>query len=773
MAGWARGKRHIIRGIAAVVACMAVVTSAHAQGSTPYAPTGPIKEAPLPDLTVPENAAEPAPRNNQLPPVTPSAPHGQGDISPDVIGTDGKERSVPIEGDALQRLIDATPDQSPSKPADDASGKNSDANPQPQNRVPGTANNPAPVDAQMAPSPPVYRGTPLAPEISWRVENSFRFFANPGATEMHRKIYEALSSAEKRTPVLSVERKLAAQFPRGWAAKIVDDTCWSAAINKHRCKEAADFLEPHKHRVVVTLQGVAEASTVECTWSTVPNDSKGKLAPETFLRTCNEPFIIEVPYPEGSEVTVSVGGIELQRASIQVQDLLIVGMGDSFASGEGNPDVPVKFSRDRDTTYGDASKEATIDGYPARAGAWKQIGDKAFIKGNAQWLDQACHRSLYSHQLRAALQLAIEDPHRAVTYVGLACSGAEITAGLFLRYKGNEWVPNPPDLSQVSAAAVAQCGKKAAEAQDLPEAYHNKGAVPELKGLVLNKCPVETARKIDLLFLSIGGNDIGFSRLLANAILADQSTLRKLGGWFGQVYGLALAEGQLANLSERYKALNRALHYILHIPWNESNRILLTGYPGLALLGDGSQVCPDGTAGMEVVSDFRLSAAKAREGIWVSDKLHRIMKSSAQEHGWTFVEHHRKDFVDRGICAGFTDNAFSIADDLRLPHKINGQWAPYNPADYPPYAKRQRWFRTPNDAFMTGNFHVAPSILQKALKLNSLSFFQLILAATYSGAFHPTAEGQAAIADALVEQARSVLERHGQNVHSQSQQSDR
>jgi len=30
-----------------------------------------------------------------------------------------------------------------------------------------------------------------------------------------------------------------------------------------------------------------------------------------------------------------------------------------------------------------------------------------------------------------------------VTFVGLACSGAEITAGLFLRYKGNEWVPNP------------------------------------------------------------------------------------------------------------------------------------------------------------------------------------------------------------------------------------------------------------------------------------------------------------------------------------------
>ncbi len=103
-----------------------------------------------------------------------------------------------------------------------------------------------------------------------------------------------------------------------------------------------------------------------------------------------------------------------------------------------------------------ASAPATGDltGYPARIGPWKQIGDKAFIQENARWIDQGCHRSLYSHQLRAALQLGLEDDHRAVTYVGVACSGSEVTFGLFLRYAGNEWVPNPPDMSQISAIAV-------------------------------------------------------------------------------------------------------------------------------------------------------------------------------------------------------------------------------------------------------------------------------------------------------------------------------
>ena len=131
-------------------------------------------------------------------------------------------------------------------------------------------------------------------------------------------------------------------------------------------------------------------------------------------------------------------------------------------------------------------------GYPARIGDWRAIGDKKFIEENARWQDQACHRSLYSHQLRAALQLAIEDPHRAVTFVGVACSGAETVFGLFLRYKGHEWVPNPPELSQISALAEAQCAGRDAPDYDLPEAYHINGKVPELKGgLVLKKCDAE------------------------------------------------------------------------------------------------------------------------------------------------------------------------------------------------------------------------------------------------------------------------------------------
>ncbi len=598
------------------------------------------------------------------------------------------------------------------------------------------------------------------PRIIWRVENPFRFFTDPADTEMHRATFAALSGLERSSPVLSAEHALAARHDgQGWAATMFERTCWNAVRNRHECPGIRDYLYPQSHRVYVELIDVEDAGTVDCSWLADARDGRARGAPITV--PCDQPVVLDVAYPAGAEISVDVGGVTVARTLARVTDLLIVGLGDSFAAGDGNPDVPVRFSRERAADYGLMSKDKKLIGYPARMGAWREIGDQAFIEENARWLDQACHRSLYSHQLRAALQLAIEDPHRAVTYIGFACSGAEIVNGLFLRYKGHEWVPNPPELSQISAVAEAQCGRHEAPAYDLPEAYHLNGRVPELKGgLVLRKCDPEHARRIDLLLLSIGGNDIGFSRLLANAVLADQSILRQLGGWFGEVYGFLEANAELDRLEDRYKSLNRALHNILHIPWAESDRIVLTTYPPLALLEDGRSVCPDGRAGMTVLQDFALSEIKAKDSTVAARRLNDIMEDAGRQHRWTVARTHNKAFRGRGICAGWIDNAFSSVDDLRLPRKIGDQWEPYNPADWKPYAARQRWFRTPNDAFMTGNFHVSASLMQKVLKLQSLSWFQLMLASIYSGAFHPTAEGQAAIADSVVVEARRVLAKY-------------
>jgi hypothetical protein len=181
----------------------------------------------------------------------------------------------------------------------------------------------------------------------------------------------------------------------------------------------------------------------------------------------------------------------------------------------------------------------------------------------------------------------------------------------------------------------------------------------------------------------------------------------------------------------------------------------------MALLDDGSTACPTGNEGMTVLPGlFLLSESKAREGNVTAERLHGTMEDAARQHGWTFVDAHRQMFRGRGICTGYTVEPLTPDDETRLPRLADGQWAPYNPSEWRAYAPRRRWFRTPNDAFMTGNFHVSESLMQKVMKAQNLAWMQPLLASVYSGAFHPTAQGQAVIADAVLEKARAVLAKY-------------
>ena len=604
-------------------------------------------------------------------------------------------------------------------------------------------------------------------EIAWQLKNPFRFFSDPQDLERHREAFAWLTPEEREVPVLSLERRLARHHPMGWATLMKGPTCWDTKRNRHRCPDGRRYLHPTSHVIVAHAKGVADAPGDLCRWQvTTRRDMRPRRtrrrARQKVMRhagPCLDPVEFEIPYPAGADVVVESTSGRRAATRIRVRDVFIVGIGDSFGSGEGNPDHPVRFSDRRAADYGTLGDDLVLAGYPARLGNWREIGDKRFRQSAAKWLDRACHRSLYSYQLRSALQLALENPRRAVTFAGFACSGAEIIAGLFLRYKGNEWVENPPTLSQISAVAQAQCGDRSAPARDYPEAYHMRGQIEVLKGgLVLRKCPRHQARKIDLLLLSIGGNDIGFARLVANAVLRDRTMLRRLGGWFGQVFEPNDVDEPMRELAYRYKALNRALHYILHIPWQESDRVILTAYPGMALLSDGRSVCPDTRLGMDVLPHYRLSAKRALAGERVNHRLYRLLRETAGAMGWSLVDDHRPAFQGRGICA--TGDYFDAADDLRLPRLRDGYWQPYNPARFQPYVSRARWFRTPNDAFLTGNFHVKRGLMRRVLRTNRLRWTQLLLASTYSGAFHPTAEGHAAIADAVVRRAREILRKY-------------
>src|SRR5262249_44605193 len=150
---------------------------------------------------------------------------------------------------------------------------------------------------------------------------------------------------------------------------------------------------------------------------------------------------------------------ELVDPQVVVQDLFVVAMGDSFMSGEGNPDKPVVLSASRQMVY-DPTNSDTRDvaavrslrdpaynvasaptDFDAKSLPKRRMEDEerslifrpnstefeqAFDKAGAQWLSVDCHRSQYGYPFRVSLELALENRHRSVTLVSLACSGSDI-----------------------------------------------------------------------------------------------------------------------------------------------------------------------------------------------------------------------------------------------------------------------------------------------------------------------------------------------------------
>ena len=118
-----------------------------------------------------------------------------------------------------------------------------------------------------------------------------------------------------------------------------------------------DYVLPDAHTVDVTLspERLAEAGTGECTFSWLPRAGAGK--GESVKQPCKNKFVIKrVPFSPDAKVSgVNVkvtlpDGRELTEAVV-VEDVLVVAIGNSFMSGESNPDRPVSFSASREMVY--------------------------------------------------------------------------------------------------------------------------------------------------------------------------------------------------------------------------------------------------------------------------------------------------------------------------------------------------------------------------------------------------------------------------------------
>ena len=475
---------------------------------------------------------------------------------------------------------------------------------------------------------------------------------------------------------------------------------------------------------------------------------------------------IELPYPGGAEIAVNVVGEAPIITEARVKDLLIAGLGDSFASGEGNPNRPVAFSESR----------RFKNFYPIR-----RQNDAG---GGAEWTDELCHRSLYGQQLRAALQIAIENPQASVTFLDYSCSGASIADGILGPQTYVERVASNERSAQLAAPMIAG-GEKESQLYRLMreicrEAPKMKDGVPTCPGN-------DFRRSLDFIFLSVGGNDIGFSNIVAWASLRDSAS-SAIAAFFGATVSAKEFAARMRDvLPDAYATLASVLEATVPVTSAgdgvfDPSRVVLTAYPDLVTneAGEICQASPDEGGGedryaanqsLDMFSSWLTAQperlAKVREQFSL---LHKRMRDLAGDHGWTFAGRIYADkmFEGHGFCAQNIRRIDDPAEQLMIPcygtaerdtqtcqtsfSGKEGGWRPYDPAtqNYP-YALRQRWVRTFNDAYMVINQKVRDRFGKLDEKASAAVFSET------TGALHPSAEGHAAMADSLMLTLRPVL----------------
>lgn len=361
-------------------------------------------------------------------------------------------------------------------------------------------------------------------DIEWEIMGRFRLIKDPAA---EAKLYEiaqlapllqcAISKDEKCVVDGKTKSEILGAFnaiaPNGHEE-------FFAAMPKSAYKSETGLYEagyahmPTQWKIEFRLAGIPSPADSACQWLL----DGAAVSGATDCRV----FRPSMPVASASLITLKVDGKEVVNVRPMPTDILVVGMGDSYGSGEGMPDVNF-----------------------VKAGA------------KAQWLDEKCHRSLLSAQSLAAVRLALEDKHRSVTFVTRACSGAEIAElhetvppakDIDLRghvkkiaYRVEGGNPTTHIRPQLSALTADLCTTRVKLNADCPAALNDS---------------TPAFRQPDLVLLSVGGNDGKFFPMILNTVLTTTNQPRTTDL---NLHSIKLRGIGLANVWARFPLLAQAM----------------------------------------------------------------------------------------------------------------------------------------------------------------------------------------------------------------------
>jgi hypothetical protein len=314
--------------------------------------------------------------------------------------------------------------------------------------------------------------------------------------------------------------------------------------------------------------------------------------------------VLSTNLPEGRyDVTLSAtmpnGGPTLTTARVvDVVDHLVVAMGDSLGSGEGNPN--------REQTY-------NIFGFILDQARWAQGDNDPAVAAS----HRRAHRSSVSGVARAVESLESSSNKSSVTFVFLNHSGATVPVGM---------------LGPQDSIEPAEPGTDPAQ-------------VDQLAAIVGN-------RRIDGLVMSIGGNDAGFVDITARLLQAEPGS----SNYDATIAGIWSDAANYRNnlLNARYPSLRDALTSF------NIGQIYLMEYPDLtrdSTGGTAQQILHDIQTGLEV---DRNELDGAREH--VLEPLARGMANFARRHGWHYVNDIAAGFANNGYGSWLVTATESVTE---------------------------------------------------------------------------------------------------------------
>ena len=405
-------------------------------------------------------------------------------------------------------------------------------------------------------------------QMTWEVVNRFPLLSTRAFEEIKK---------QAGTQPIGIESRLV-QIDYRNSVDHLQGSAWSEA---NQVYDAKRILSPN-----VEIVGTSSFEGELCRWTLTKEGQDSPLAQHQESCGRSKPFKAEINN-EYSIHVVRIADGATDSIKAKPKKHLVVAVGDSFTSGEGNPDYPAVFQK--------------VPRHPSHD--WAINGSAQSIEGmkivSAVWMDATCHRSLLAWPSLYALRVALTRPDTVVQFASFACSGGEVLDGFLLPQRdppgsiGTELSTQSSyhSISQQRALARFLCGDQELQSETVSlttrralwvyqQQYKDNAAIPKIY-----RC-VQPTRPDEVLF-QLGGNDTKFSGVVKYVMYPNELMYGNNAGFLKRVGGrLILTPTINRGLYEALKPVtpDEAITFVDRLP--EVYGLLNRGFEALDLKGD-------------------------------------------------------------------------------------------------------------------------------------------------------------------------------------------